>query len=581
MSTTNEDLKAWVEKCAQLTKPDKIHWCDGSPQERRALIEQMLESGELIRLNEQSNPDSYLHRSNPTDVARTEHLTFICTHREADAGPNNNWMAPDDAHRMVDAVFNESMRGRTMFVVPYVMGPVESPYAQCGVELTDSLYVAVSMGMMTRMGAPALKRIEDGEVYVKGLHALSDLDPDRRFIMHFPEQNLIKSVGSGYGGNALLGKKCHALRIASHHARDQGWLAEHMLIVGVENPQGETHYIAAAFPSACGKTNLAMLIPPERFKGWKVHTIGDDIAWMHVGADGRMWAINPEAGLFGVAPGTGPKTNPNAVDMISRDTIFTNVALTAQRQPWWEGLTKEPPPGLTDWRGNPYTNGAPAAHPNSRFTVAIERNPSYDPIAQAPQGVPISAIIFGGRRPNLLPLVMQSHSWNHGVFMGASVASQTTAAATGQVGVVRRDPMAMKPFCGYNMADYWNHWLSFSWHSSMLPKIFHVNWFRQDEQGKFIWPGFGDNLRVLQWVIERCKGAGKAVNSPIGFLPTPDAIDLAGLNISAETMRTLLEVDRDAWRDELYEIQNYFYGYGSKTPEGLWSELRRVEQGLR
>ena len=577
MSTSNAELAAWINEVAKLTKPDDIYWCNGSETERDELIRQTLSSGELIALNQETHPGSYLHRSDPSDVARTEHLTFICTQREEDAGPNNNWINPDEGHAKTRALYDGAMRGRTMYVVPYVMGPVESPYAQCGVEITDSRYVVLNMRKMTRMGAPALARIEREGHFVKGLHSLGDLDPERRFIMHYPQEDLIESVGSGYGGNALLGKKCHALRIASYHAREQGWLAEHMLIVGIENPEGKTHYVAAAFPSACGKTNLAMLIPPASQAGYKVHTVGDDIAWMHIGDDGRLWAINPEAGYFGVAPGTGRDTNANAVDMLHKDTIFTNVAVTADGQPWWEGLTKEPPASLQDWRGNAFKPGnGKAAHPNSRFTVSAHQNPSYDPAAEQPSGVPISAIIFGGRRPNLVPLVYESLSWEHGVYVGASVASETTAAQSGAVGVVRRDPMAMKPFCGYNMADYWSHWLSLGGKSDKLPKIFHVNWFRQNEQGKFIWPGFGENLRVLRWIIDRCEGRGRADESPIGHVPTADALDLKGLDVDKSVMQELLAVDRAGWKDEMGEIGKYMDGYGDHTPSALKAENTRI-----
>jgi phosphoenolpyruvate carboxykinase (GTP) len=477
------------------------------------------------------------------------------------------------------------MRGRTMYVVPYVMGPLRSPYASPGVEITDSPYVAASMRVMTRMGKAALEQIERRGSFVRGLHSLGDLSPERRFIMHFPEESLIQSVGSGYGGNALLGKKCHALRIASWEAREQGWLAEHMLIAGIETPEGETHYVAAAFPSACGKTNLAMLIPPQSHGGYRIWTIGEDIAWMHLGADGRLWAINPEAGVFGVAPGTGANTNPNVLKAIQRDTIFTNVALTADRQPWWEGLSTQAPQGLSDWQGRRYDGkNGPAAHPNSRFTVPFRQLPTASPQADAPQGVPITAILFGGRRASLAPLVYEAHDWQHGVFMGASVASETTAAATGQVGVVRRDPMAMLPFCGYNMADYWAHWLGFGSKSTRLPKIFHVNWFRQDAQGKYLWPGFGENLRVLRWVLERCKPGADgqcAVDSPIGWLPATGAIDTEGLPVSAATLRELTTIDPPAWSRELDHIEEYFGKYGARLPKALKRQAAAVKAGLR
>ncbi|MCZ6647525.1 MAG: phosphoenolpyruvate carboxykinase (GTP) [SAR324 cluster bacterium] len=584
MTTTNEKLKSWVEEMAQLTTPDRIYWCDGSDQEYESMVEEMVASGDLVKLNQDTHPGCTLHRSNPDDVARVEHLTFICTKHEDDAGPNNNWMAPADAHKKVDALFAGCMKGRTMYVVPYVMGPIDSPLSKAGVELTDSAYVVANMRIMTRMGTPAMKRIETDakDSFVKGLHSIGDLDPERRFIMHFPEERLIKSVGSGYGGNALLGKKCHALRIASWEAREsKGWLAEHMLIVGIETPEGEIHYVAAAFPSACGKTNLAMLIPPASQAGYKVWTVGEDIAWMHLGDDGRLWAINPEAGMFGVAPGTGKDTNPNALQSIQKNTIYTNVAVTPDGQPWWEGLSKEPPEGLTDWQGRPYKAGnGTAAHPNSRFTVSCSQIPSYSKHAEDPQGVPISAILFGGRRASLTPLVYQSLNWQHGVFMGATVASETTAAITGQVGVVRRDPMAMLPFCGYNMGDYWKHWLQIGKMSDNLPKIFHVNWFRRNGDGDFMWPGFGDNLRVLRWVLERCAGKGEAVRTPIGYLPSYGAIDTNGLDVSPETMADLTAVDPAAWQAEMDDINEFFGKFGDRMPQELLDESARVKAEL-
>ena len=581
MSTSHTALKTWVEEVAQQTQPDRIHWCDGSEAEYQGLMEEMAASGDLIALNPETHPGCTLHRSHPTDVARTEHLTYICTEREEDAGPNNNWMAPGEAHRMVDKIFAGSMKGRTLYVVPYVMGPLDSPHARCGVELTDSPYVAVNMRIMTRMGAESLKRIEAGAPFVKGLHSLGDLSPERRFIMHFPEEMVIKSIGSGYGGNALLGKKCHALRLASWQARQENWLAEHMLIMGVETPEGEVFYIAAAFPSACGKTNLAMLVPPDTMPGYRIWTVGEDIAWMHLGADGRLWAINPEAGLFGVAPGTGAKTNPNATRTVEKNTIFTNVALTPDKEPWWEGLSEDVPAGLIDWQGNPYGGGnGPAAHPNSRFTVSARQMPSYTKVMEDPEGVPISAILFGGRRASLAPLVYQSRDWTHGVFLGAGAGSETTAAATGQVGVVRRDPMAMLPFCGYNMGDYWAHWLGLGQQSQHLPKIFHVNWFRRDESGRFIWPGYGENLRVLRWVIDRCKGDGQALSSPIGFLPTPDAIDTDGLGLAPDTMEALLSIDPAEWLEEMESIEEYFDRFGDRLPPLLRGEAKRVRSEL-
>ncbi len=579
MTTSNAALLEWVEETARLTRPDKIYWCNGSEEERAELIKLMLDNGDLVELNQTTHPNCYLHRSDPSDVARVEHLTFVCTKKEQDAGPNNIWMDPAKAHAKIDALFEGCMRGRTMYVVPYCMGPIASPFSRGGVEITDSPYVVLNMRMMTRMGEAALRRIEKDGSFVKGLHSTGDLDPERRFIMHFPEELTIKSIGSGYGGNALLGKKCHALRIASYQARSEGWLAEHMMLVGVENPEGETHYIAAAFPSACGKTNLAMLIPPDSMPGWKVWTIGDDIAWLHLGSDGQLRAINPEAGFFGVVPGTNKKTNKNAYDMIHHDTIFTNVAMTADGQPWWEGLSEGEP--ALDWQGRPYdkANG-PAAHPNARFTVSASQNPSYSPMTEDPEGVPISAILFGGRRREVAPLVYEARDWQHGVLIGAGMASETTAAATGQVGVVRRDPMAMKPFCGYNYADYWQYWLSFEDRAKKLPKIFHVNWFRQDKNDHFLWPGFSDNLRVLRWIIDRCEGRADAYETPIGLLPHHEDLDLGGLDLDEKTVEQLMDVDHAAWHDEIDDIGRYLGEFGSRLPEALKAQYTRVKTAL-
>jgi phosphoenolpyruvate carboxykinase (GTP) len=579
MTTKNKALETWVAQVATLTRPDKIHWCDGSETEKKTLIAEMVKRGSLIPLNEQSHPGCYLHRSDPSDVARTEHLTFVCSKSKDDAGPNNNWLEPSEGHKKIDQLFAGCMQGRTMYVIPYCMGPIESPLARCGVEISDSPYVVINMRIMTRMGEKALQRIENEGSFVKGLHSTGDLSPERRYIMHFPEELTIKSIGSGYGGNALLGKKCHALRLGSWQASKEGWLAEHMLIVGIENPKGERHYVAAAFPSACGKTNLAMLIPPQAYreKGWKVYTVGDDIAWIQPGSDGRLYAINPEAGYFGVAPGTAATTNPTALNMLNKDAIFTNVAVTKDMQPWWEGLTKSAPEGLTDWQGRAWEPGkGPAAHPNSRFTVSAKQCGSYTPAAEEPAGVPLSAIVFGGRRKELAPLVVESVSWAHGVFLGASVASETTAAATGAVGVVRRDPMAMQPFCGYNFGDYWHHWLSFGKKHNKLPKIFHVNWFRQDKAGKFMWPGFGDNMRVLEWILNRCEGKGEAVRTPIGYLPTTDAINTEGTGLTTETMRELLSIEAPAWKSEMTGIKEYFDKFGGRMPAELSSELKRI-----
>jgi len=579
--TTLKALQDWIDETARLTRPDQIRWCNGSDDEYRNLTRLLLDTGGFIELNQETHPGCYLHRSDVADVARVEHLTFVCTAREEEAGPNNNWMAPADARARMRALFEGCMSGRTLYVIPYCMGPIDSPLSRCGVEITDSPYVAVNMHLMTRMGDAALRRIEREGTFVKGLHSIGQLDPDRRFIMHFPKDLEIQSFGSGYGGNALLGKKCHALRIASFQARAEGWLAEHMLILGVQNPQGEVYYIAAAFPSACGKTNLAMMIPPAHYEGWKIWTLGDDICWMRLGADGRMWAINPEAGFFGVAPGTAKRTNPNALAMLDHDAIFTNVAVTEDMQPWWEGLDDRIP--AEDWTGEPYEPrriGGPAAHPNSRFTVRMSQCPSYSDKAEAAEGVPISAIVFGGRRAGLVPLVMESETWTHGVLMGASMASETTAAATDAVGVVRRDPMAMKPFCGYNFADYWAHWLSFDGASDRLPRIFNVNWFRKNERHRFMWPGFGENMRVLEWIVRRCQGDLDAVESPIGRLPAPGDLNLEGINVDAATMEKLLAVDVDGWKAELAEVGDYLDSYGSRTPASLKAEWERVAAAL-
>ena len=580
MASAPQAVEQWVTEVAALTRPARIHWCDGSEAEYQALLQQMLQSGDLVALNQDTHPGCYLHRSHPADVARVEHLTLVCHPQQSDSGPNNHWMDPAQAHAKIDALFEGCMQGRTLYVIPYCMGPIDSPLARCGVEITDSPYVVANMRIMTRMGAAALARIEREGRFVRGLHSTGELDPERRFIMHFPDEMLIKSYGSGYGGNALLGKKCHALRIASQQARDEGWLAEHMLIVGIENPRGETHYIAAAFPSACGKTNLAMLNPPEGYRraGWKVWTVGDDICWMHPGADGRLYAVNPEAGFFGVAPGTSAATNPNALATVARDTIFTNVAVTADNQPWWEGLPGTP---VADWQGRPYdpANG-PAAHPNSRFTVSAKQCPTWSAQAEAAQGVPISAIVFGGRRPSLLPLVMQSRDWTHGVLMGAAMGSETTAAATGAVGVLRRDSMAMKPFCGYHFGDYFAHWLSFDRPGAKLPAIFHVNWFRKGRDGTFLWPGFGENLRVLEWMLARVEGRAEGTDTPIGILPAQDELQLEGLALDQARLDELLAVDPAGWEGELAAIDEYLQGFAPRLPAQLRQELKRVSEAL-
>ena len=579
MTTKLTELAEWVDSVARRTRPAQIHWCTGSAEENTTLINAMLDTGELLELNQDTHPECYLHRSDPDDVARVEHLTFVCTPEREDAGPNNNWMAPDEAHDLMDGLFEGCMDGRTMYVIPYCMGPIDSPLSRLGVEITDSAYVVANMRKMTRMGASALQRIEHEGRFVRGLHSTGEVDPARRYIMHFPEELSIQSYGSGYGGNALLGKKCHALRIASHQARSEGWLAEHMMIVGIENPAGEVRYVAAAFPSACGKTNLAMLIPPEPYlsQGWKIHTIGDDICWLHPGEDGRLYAINPEAGFFGVAPGTSEDTNLNAVRMLDRDTIFTNVAVTEDNQPWWEDLDERVP--AYDWKGQPYdpANG-PAAHPNSRFTVSTRQCPSYSAgEAENPAGVPIDAIIFGGRRASLAPLVLEAEDWAHGVFIGASMASETTAAATGKVGVVRRDPMAMKPFCGYHFGDYWAHWLNVGSKLEHAPKIFQVNWFRRDADGNFIWPGFGQNMRVLEWIMQRCMGQIEARDTRVGRLPKPDGISTAGLERDPD-LETLLSIDSREWLGELGEIEKHLERFEPRVPDVLKQRLNALRQ---
>ena len=572
--------EGWVDEVARTTRPDRVVWCDGSETENLRLLEGMVADGTLLPLHPQAAPGSTLHRSHPSDVARTEHLTFIASRRQEDAGPTNNWMAPADAKARVGPLFDGVMKGRTMYVVPYVMGPLGSPFSKVGIEVTDSPYVVANMRIMTRMGAAALAQLGGSDEFVPGLHSTGDLSPDRRYIVHYPEERLIWSVGSGYGGNALLGKKCFALRIASTMARDQGWMAEHMLILELTLPDGEVHYVGAAFPSACGKTNLAMLQSPFEAQGYRVRTIGDDIAWLRPGPDGRLWAVNPEAGFFGVVPGTGPDTNPMALETISHDTIFTNVAVTPDGIPWWEGKDKHPPADLIDWQGKPWDRTGKAAHPNSRFTAPARQCPTMSPRWEDPQGVPLSAIVFGGRRARVAPLVFQSRDWDHGVFVGATMGSETTAAATGQVGVVRRDPMAMLPFCGYNMGDYFAHWLKVGRSVAKPPAIFHVNWFRTDKAGRFVWPGFGQNLRVLLWMIDRVKGQGKATETPVGLVPTADALNLDGLGLSRADVETLLSVDRDEWAAEVPEIRQFFERFGDRLPESLGQSLDALAHQL-
>jgi len=571
-----------VNEAAKLTRPDRIVYCDGSEAENQSILAEMLRGGDSLKLNETTYPNCYLSRSSPNDVARTEHLTFICTPQKDDAGPTNNWMDPEGAKHKVGALLSDAMRGRTMYVIPYILGPVNSPLSKIGVEVTDSPYVVANMRIMSRMGKVAQNKLGASTDFVAGLHSLGDLDPMRRYILHFPQENLIWSVGSGYGGNALLGKKCFALRIASAMAREQGWMAEHMLILGLEAPSGKVTYMAAAFPSACGKTNLAMMVSTLENQGYRVWTVGDDIAWMRIGADGFLHAINPEAGFFGVAPGTGYNTNPNVMDALHRNTIFTNVAVTPKDEPWWEGIGEAPPPGLINWKGDVWDSSkGPAAHPNARYTVPANQSPSISPQWEAPEGVPISAFIFGGRRARLAPLVYESFNWQHGTFVGATMASETTAAATGEVGITRRDPMAMLPFCGYNMGDYFGHWLEMGKKIPHPPKIFHVNWFRRGADGKFLWPGYGENVRVLKWILERVEGRGSAQETPIGYVPGPGGLTQDGLKISPAAIEELLRVNPDDWQSELEDTRQFFDKFGTRLPREMREEHERLASRLQ
>jgi phosphoenolpyruvate carboxykinase (GTP) len=567
----NAALRDWVETKAAMCKPDAIVLCDGSEDEKRRLTELALAQGVLTKLNQEKLPGCYYHRSNPNDVARVEQLTFICTPTKDEAGPTNNWRDPKEMYADLRKLFDGSMKGRTMYVIPYLMGPPGSPMTKMGIELTDSVYVVLNMRIMTRMGAVALKQLGDGKHFNHGLHSVLDCNPERRFIAHFPQDNAVWSIGSGYGGNVLLGKKCLALRIGSYLGRNEGWLAEHMLILGVESPQGEKTYVAAAFPSACGKTNFSMLVPPASFDGWKVSTIGDDIAWIKPRPDGTFRAINPEAGFFGVAPGTGTKTNPNAMKTILRDTIFTNVALTKDNTVWWEGFDGPVPEELTDWQGKPWKKGSPdkAAHPNSRFTSPAINNPAVSKFWDDPQGVPISAIVFGGRRATTIPLVMQAFNWTHGVFLGATMGSETTAAATGKVGVVRRDPFAMLPFCGYHMGDYFSHWLEMQSLIHFPPKMFMVNWFRKDAQGNFLWPGYGENMRVLKWIVDRARLRIGGQETPFGWVPRAEDLDLSGLNIAAEQVDAATAINLDEWKVELDSQAEFFEMIGPRMPKAV------------
>ena len=581
----NQAVLDWVQEVELLTQPENIFWCDGSEAENDYLVGEATRQQVILRLNPEHYPGCYLHRSNPNDVARVEQFTLICTPTKEEAGPTNNWAEPDETYRKLHGLLKGAMRGRTLYVVPYIMGPAESPLAKIGYEITDSIYVVLSMRIMTRMGMLASRKLGEnrGAEFNRGVHSLLDVNPERRWICHFPQDNTIISVGSGYGGNVLLSKKCLALRIASYLARKQGWLAEHMLILGVESPEGEKHYVAAAFPSACGKTNFAMLIPPKHFAGWRVTTVGDDIAWMEIREDGRFYAVNPENGYFGVVPGTSYKSNANAMRAIEHDTLFTNVAMTKEGDPWWEGKDGNPPEEAIDWRGNPWTPDSKekAAHPNSRFATPMHNNPVLDPEVEDPAGVPISAIIFGGRRSNTMPLVFQAKDWEHGVYAGATMASETTAAATGAVGQVRRDPMAMLPFCGYNIGDYFRHWLETGKRVAHPPPVFHVNWFRKDANGKFLWPGFGENLRVLKWIIERCEGKAGAADTPIGAIPRPEDLDLAELEgVSSEMLQQLLAVDPEEWKAELAGQRKFLESLGPKLPKELLAQYESLAKRL-
>ena len=580
MSVTSVAEK-WVDEAAALTQPSRVVWCDGSKAEYDSLIESMLRDGTLIGLNPRTYPNCYLHRSHPQDVARTEQLTFICTRDKDDAGPTNNWMSPSDAKQKAGAWFKGSMKGRTMYAIPYLMGPAGSAMSRTGIMVTDSEYVVASMHIMTRVGSIATQHMRSPDDFIAGLHSMGDLSPDRRLILHFPEEKLIWSVGSGYGGNALLGKKCHALRIGSWQARQEGWFAEHMLIIGVEDPTGRVTYLAAAMPSASGKTNLAMV--NSALPGWRVWTVGDDIAWMHIDASGQLRAINPERGFFGVAPNTSPKTNANATEMVRSNTIFTNVAMTPSGEPWWEGLTSEPPADLLDWQGQPWKPGSgPAAHPNSRFTVLAQQCPSIAPNWEDPQGVPISGLIFGSRRTKVIPLVFEAFDWQHGVFLGSAMSTETTAAITGQVGVVRRDPMAMLPFCGYNMGDYFSHWLATGRRLATPPKIFRVNWFRKGDDGKFLWPGYGDNMRVLKWMVERIHGERRdAEETPVGFVPRVNDLDTRGLDLTPAQLGEALHVDAGEWLGALEDLDAFYAQFGGRMPRGIAERLATTQRKFR
>ncbi len=591
MLTNNKNVLQWVDEMVALCKPDKVVWLDGSEEQLEALRKEAISTGEMIELNQEKLPGCLYHRTLPNDVARVEDRTFICSTNKEDAGPTNNWKDPKEMHALLDPMYDGVMKGRTMYVIPYSMGPIGSKMSKVGVEVTDSIYVVLNMDIMTRMGKQAFVQLGDeSNDFVRGLHSKADVDPEKRYIVHFPEENTICSINSAYGGNVLLGKKCFALRIASYQGKNEGWMAEHMLILGIENPEGEVKYICAAFPSACGKTNLAMLIPPEVYakKGYKVWTVGDDIAWLRQGDDGRLWAINPENGFFGVAPGTNLKSNPNALHSTEKGTIFTNVAINADDMTvWWEGLDKNPPVNATEWKGAKVNgpeyvaDGNKLAHPNSRFTAPAKNCPCISKEFDNPKGVPISAIVFGGRRAKTAPLVYQSFDWEHGVFVGSIMASETTAAAAGAVGVVRRDPMAMLPFCGYNMGDYWAHWLEMGKKlGDKAPKVFNVNWFRTDDEGHFIWPGFGDNMRVLMWILSRCEGDADAVETAIGYEPKPEDINIEGLDITVDTIKDLLSVDKDLWMEDAKGIEEFYAKFGDRLPKEMKKQLEDMKARL-
>ena len=579
--TDNKKALQWIEEMKAMLNPDNVVWIDGSKEQLDALRAQSVEDGTMIMLDQEKLPGCYLHRTAPNDVARVEDRTFICAKTKEAAGPTNNWMDPQEMYAKLTKLYTNSMKGRTMYIIPFIMGPAKSPFSKVGIEITDSIYVVLNMDIMTRVGKVAIEELSEKGDFTKCLHCTADVNPEERYIVQFPEDNTIWSINSAYGGNVLLGKKCFALRIASFLGKNEGWMAEHMLILGLENPQGEVKYVSAAFPSACGKTNLAMLIPPKELEGYKVWTVGDDIAWLRVGPDGRLWAINPEAGFFGVAPGTSSKTNKNALLTTMSNTIFTNVALRDDNTVWWEGHDDETPAHCIDWKGNEWTSDSEekAAHPNSRFTAPARQCPCISSEFENPAGVPISAIIFGGRRAKTAPLVYQSFDWNHGVFIGSTMASETTAAAAGAVGVVRRDPMAMKPFIGYNVGDYFAHWIEMGKKISNPPKIFNTNWFRKSDDGKFLWPGFGDNMRVLLWILDRCDGKVGAVESPIGYLPNKEDLKLEGLDISEEDLNELLNVDKEVWLDEVAQIKELYAGF-EKLPTELAEQLKALEARL-